>query len=753
MNNIVIPQPRKFLPKQQQVLNLLKNRKYVLYSGAYGAGKTFLMSHVVIRECIRHPGSLWFFGSQTIPMLRDTVVRTFLEEIDQYQMAINKAREKLSADEKGILDFNITERFLSHTMTFKFWNGSEVLFRSCDEPSKYKSLNLDGFAIDEPVDIDEEVFLMLQGRLRGNHTSHRCAVMAGNPAGRTNWVYRKFFENKDRSYAYVHTTSYDNTYLPTDYIPMMENSYDEDYKRRYLYGEWGSFEGQVYKDFDIDKHVGDFKNYECRYHIAGFDDGVRNPACILIIGVDEDNNMYVKEELYESGLVDSEKAEFMSGFNRRYGIRNVFIDPAALSVSEALKNKKIRVVNADNDIFSGVSKLKSFFKNDVIHIDKSCKNLIKELESYRYEKGRLGKNDPELPVKKDDHACYDDKTEILTDDGWKLFKDLNRTEKVVTMDEYGILEYQKPVDYIEKKYDDYIYKYDGKIDFAVTKNHNMFVMEQYYAKKLKEFKPIKIKISDIEKGEIESYWLPKVAGCETKENSEYIVNPYVLGFYLAEGCKSISKNRKYIHFDNTNLNFIKHIQDIYGGSISENKYDRENICYRLSIRSDYLYDNLPDGICYDKRIPRDFLNNANHEELYDCFIGMVDGDGSVNDDGQITYNSTSEGLINDFQELLIKINKNGTKYLIRDEDLDNNIHKCWRVVVYSDKSNYHQLFKSRIKKEKYNGMVYCVTVPNGNICVRRNGRVIFCGNCDALRYSITNFDPFRKPTFCTGGNW
>jgi len=405
MDNINIPHPRKFLPKQKRVLDLLKRKKYVLYSGAYGAGKTLLLCHVVIRNCLRYPGSLWFVGSQTIPMIRDTIVRTFLEEIDAYQESINKAREQLPKEDKKLLDFLITDRYLAHTMTFKFWNGSEVLFRSCDEPSKFKSLNLDGFAIDEPVDIDEDVFLMLQGRLRGHHTTHRCAVLAGNPAGRTNWVYRKFFENKDKRYSYVHTTSYDNTFLPGDYIPMMESSYDEDYKRRYLYGEWGSFEGQVYKDFNMDKHVGDYRNYECNYHIAGYDDGIRNPACLLVIGVDEDKNMYIKEELYESGLVDSEKTELVYGFYRKYGIQRIFIDPSAMSMSQALKNKKIRVINADNDIDTGVSKLKSFFKNDIIHIDKSCKNLIKELESYRYEKDKFGRNKTEMPIKKDDHAC------------------------------------------------------------------------------------------------------------------------------------------------------------------------------------------------------------------------------------------------------------------------------------------------------------------------------------------------------------
>jgi len=75
-------------------------------------------------------------------------------------------------------------------------------------------------------------------------------------------------------------------------------------------------------------------------------------------------------------------------------------------MSQALKNKNIKVVNANNDVETGISKLKSFFKNDIVHVDRRCKNLIKELESYRYERGRsTSKNQSEMPVKKDDHAC------------------------------------------------------------------------------------------------------------------------------------------------------------------------------------------------------------------------------------------------------------------------------------------------------------------------------------------------------------
>ena len=383
-----IPCPRRFLPKQKRVLDAISKYKYVLYSGAFGAGKTLLVCHIVIRECLKHPHSLWFFGSQTVPMLRDTILRTFLEEVDLYQLALNDA---------GV-DVVLEKQFRSNTMSYKFFNDSEVLFRSCDDPMKFKSLNLDGFALDEPVDIDEEVFKMLQGRLRANHTKHHIGVMAGNPSGKTNWVYKRFFEESTPEYFAVHTSTYDNIFLPKDYIPSLEASYDIEYQKRYLRGEWGSFEGQIYKDFSYDKHVGSFRDVVCKYYLAGYDDGYRNPSCLLTIGVDDDNHVFVKDEIYESGMTNSDMLALILERNSKYGFNRIMSDPNAVNIIEMMRNNHLRVEAANNDVDFGISKLRSFFKNDLLFIDKGCKNLIKELESYRYDKNT------ERPIKKDDHA-------------------------------------------------------------------------------------------------------------------------------------------------------------------------------------------------------------------------------------------------------------------------------------------------------------------------------------------------------------
>ena len=74
-------------------------------------------------------------------------------------------------------------------------------------------------------------------------------------------------------------------------------------------------------------------------------------------------------------------------------------------------------------------------------------------------------------------ACFDDKTEILTDSGWKYFCDLNQQEAVATLNtDTGVIEYQRPTDYIVNEYDGKLINISNReksIECTVTPNHQV----------------------------------------------------------------------------------------------------------------------------------------------------------------------------------------------------------------------------------------------------------------------------------------
>ena len=76
-----------------------------------------------------------------------------------------------------------------------------------------------------------------------------------------------------------------------------------------------------------------------------------------------------------------------------------------------------------------------------------------------------------------DKLCFDKETEVLTENGWKFFKDLSYEDKVATLNpETNNLEYETPTNIYSYDYDGKMYFLkNDKIDILVTPNHKHYV--------------------------------------------------------------------------------------------------------------------------------------------------------------------------------------------------------------------------------------------------------------------------------------
>ena len=77
-----------------------------------------------------------------------------------------------------------------------------------------------------------------------------------------------------------------------------------------------------------------------------------------------------------------------------------------------------------------------------------------------------------------DRACYDDKTELLTEKGWVPFSDLKGDERVATLNDNNEVEYIMPTDIISYKYrGDMHHWLSTQVDLLVTPNHSMWLFD------------------------------------------------------------------------------------------------------------------------------------------------------------------------------------------------------------------------------------------------------------------------------------
>lgn len=352
--------------------------------------------------CLQHPGILGLVCRATYPELRDTTRREFLSIVTD-QLYMKEGRD---------YTFNRAENH------FRFTNGSEVLFRSLDDPDKFKSLNLGFFYIDEASEANEEIFLMLQGRLRQKGV-RRCGYMTSNPEGH-NWLWKWFVATQKPGYAFFHAPTTENTHLPQDYIEALMQ-YPENWRRRYMEGSFDVFEGQVYPMFDYDIHTidpFDIRHWEI---VETIDHGVRNPTAYLQAAVDPDGNIYICDEHYQAGQLVSHHANVIQSKRKGKKISYTIIDPACkqtngingMSVIDEYIDCGVHPTPGNNDVIAGINRVSEFLKIDPLtnkpklFIFRTCENLINELQQYKWEKLKPGKdqNEPEKPVKVNDHAA------------------------------------------------------------------------------------------------------------------------------------------------------------------------------------------------------------------------------------------------------------------------------------------------------------------------------------------------------------
>ena len=347
-------------------------------------------------------------------------------------------------------------------------------------------------------------------------------------------------------------------------------------------------------------------------------------------------------------------------------------------------------------------------------------------------------------------GCFSDDTEVLTKSGWKFFSNLTINDWIITLNSDGFVEYQIPTEIIKERYYGELIKFTNtKIDLIVTPNHKMYVKQRNSRKfgLIESFESIRWERSELLKSGIwigeekPFFYLPLVKNAKTEQHEKINMDVWLefFGYFITEGStyfnkkESVIKNKTYKNGAYTVLISQSKKHPKKRNKIREClkklgfKFYEENAQFR--ILSKQLFSYLRQfGKSRQKYVPRELLM-LSKRQLRILFDAMMLGDGSS--DGR-KYYSSSEHLLDNVQEILLKLGMAGT-ISTKDKSRDTKM-----VFILTDnfKDFLTPLYPKR-KVEKYNGYVYCVNVPNHVIYVRRNGKSLWCGNCydEAKRFS------------------
>lgn len=369
-------------------------------------------------------------------------------------------------------------------------------------------------------------------------------------------------------------------------------------------------------------------------------------------------------------------------------------------------------------------------------------------------------------------CCFDEDTEVLTNQGWKKFKNLDTTEKFYSLNPNNHkVELVEAQDYIVEPFKgDLVRTKSQSIDLLTTDNHNLYVSTSYdnknwkllQAKDCVDKKRILMKKNSkpIEGMKENKFVLPAILVEDANQFTTWEktiperkipIIPFLqfLGMYLSDGYVTKSGHHYYVGISKGDWNKIEKYKAILE-QLTPNKVkiiqDKRNIngSWKIQVHDRQLFEWARKlGRTKTKYIPND-LFKLDASLLKYLWEGLMDGDTNKE---HTCYTTISRQLANDIQRLALHIGISATVtpydrigHVSKTKMSNGKIHTivtknvCYSVSINRKKNEPIIKATNRVpfSLEKYTGKVYCVNLKKNHILyVRRNGKSVWCGNCRA----------------------
>lgn len=343
--------------------------------------------------------------------------------------------------------------------------------------------------------------------------------------------------------------------------------------------------------------------------------------------------------------------------------------------------------------------------------------------------------------------CVSEDTEILTEKGWVPYPQYNFTDLAATIHPVtGSLEFQQPTHRHVYEYDGtMIYSTNRRIDFGVTPDHRMLVRKwDERARKLSKQYTFQTA------GQIGWYaglmgsprgWLGtelveiEIPGDRRYDGDDFIA---LLSLIASDGfAATYTHSGTLVSFASFRPECRDRVSSLAARVGFKEQPSRPGVWNRWGAvaLAHWLFANCYVGGGFKaqhKRVP-DLVKVASRRQIEHFLTWNGDQNHDRAAHGEHYY-SSSKRMIDDLQELCLRVGRRGTithresRTGIMPQGTVSTARECWELIVGRIDTLCIDR-KKHIETDRYKGLVYCATVPNGTLVTRRNGSVLISGNC------------------------
>jgi len=375
-----------FLPKQEAVRRKILYDEKIKVAGFIGgrySGKTWAGAHIAVEYALIYPKSLILVIAPT--MQQTEVARSKIDEVLSYIQTEYFPHSKIYRSYRRV------------PREYHLFNGSKFVFFTGANPQHLRGFHPQMSWLDEASYLSEHTF----------ETIYLGTVLAGGkilftttPRGKNHWLYRVLKENPETTY-YVNVSSWENPFAPKEAVEEAEKisratgNYIQEIEGRFT--EIASTLPEFDDDNIVDINKEEVLEYEERFSnfVIGIDWGWTAPTAMLVVckekiktkdGEDKER-IVVLEEIYQSQMLLDEIAKWLEEKIDEYPIESIIADSSgSIYINELQYKYGIPIIASKrSEKEESLVKLRTLIGHKTLVINRSCVNLISELEGFEID--------------------------------------------------------------------------------------------------------------------------------------------------------------------------------------------------------------------------------------------------------------------------------------------------------------------------------------------------------------------------------